>query len=198
GDDYLVKPVAPGLLLSTVASRIERSRLIKSLLDRDSLTKLLTHTAFMERLKTSISVKKRNPEKKAVLIMLDIDYFKRVNDTYGHPIGDRVLISLSSLLRKRLRQSDTIGRYGGEEFAVLVEDLNEEEAVRLATRLLEEFSSIDQTASDGSSFRSTFSAGAAMLDDIMDLEAWQQVADKALYAAKEAGRNRVLAASAKS
>lgn len=197
GDDYLVKPVPPGLLLSTVAARIERARFLKSLLDRDGLTKLLTHTAFHERLKAAISAKKRNAQKTSALIMIDLDHFKRVNDTYGHPVGDRVLSSLSAMLRKRLRQSDSIGRYGGEEFAALVENLNEEEAVKLAERLLEEFSNIEHSAPNGSTFRVTFSAGAATLENEMDVESWKRAADDALYASKKAGRNRVTSASAK-
>ena len=71
---------------------------------------------------------------------MDLDNFKFVNDTYGHIVGDRVLVSLSSLLRRRLRQTDTIGRYGGEEFAILIDDLKKDEAVRLMNRLLDEFS----------------------------------------------------------
>ena len=127
--------------------------------------------------------------------MLDLDHFKQVNDHYGHPVGDRVLAALSNLLRKKLRQSDTMGRYGGEEFAVLLEDLQEDEAVRLVSRLLEEFGRITHAVPGSGQFRVTFSAGVAMLGPDMDLEAWRQAADQALYAAKAAGRNRVVPAS---
>jgi diguanylate cyclase (GGDEF)-like protein len=195
GDDYLVKPVHPGLLLSTVAARMERSRFLKSLVERDGLTRLLTHSAFLERAKVLVSKKKRNPHGSYALCMIDLDHFKKVNDTHGHVMGDRVLASLAALMRRRLRQSDVIGRYGGEEFAIIVEDLEEEEAVRLISRLREEFSSIPQRALDGSVFHVTFSAGIAILDpDKMDLERWKQTADDALYAAKQAGRGRVIAA----
>ena len=195
GDDYLVKPANPALLLSTVAARLERSRFLKSLVERDGLTRLLTHSAFLERAKVLVSKKKRNPSGSYAFCMIDLDHFKRVNDSHGHVMGDRVLASLAALMRRRLRQSDVIGRYGGEEFAIIVEDLQEEEAVRLISRLQEEFSLIPQRALDGSVFHVTFSAGIAILDpERMDLERWKQTADDALYAAKQAGRGRVIAA----
>ena len=194
GDDHLVKPVAPGLLLSTVAARIERSRFLKSLLDRDGLTKLLTHTAFLERARAVVGQKSRRLNRTSVLVLIDLDNFKAVNDTHGHIVGDRVLVSLSSLLRRRLRQTDTIGRYGGEEFAILIDDLKKDEAVRLMNRLLEEFSAIDHHAPDNKLFHVTFSAGIAVLKRRMTLPQWIEAADKALYAAKAAGRKRIIAA----
>jgi diguanylate cyclase (GGDEF)-like protein len=196
GDEHLVKPVPPALLLWAVAARIERSRFLKSLLDRDGLTRLLTHTAFLERARTAVAHKRRNLHRSSAWVMIDLDDFKAINDQHGHPVGDRVLVSLSALLRRRLRQSDTLGRYGGEEFAVLIDDLPEEGAVRLVTRLLAEFAAVPHSA-EGSTFRATFSAGVAMLDATMDLDDWRRAADDALYAAKAAGRNCVVAASAR-
>ena len=191
GDDHLDKPVAPELLLSAVAARIERARLLKSLLDHDGLTQLLTHTAFWERVHAIVAEKERRPERKSALVMIDLDHFKAVNDQYGHPVGDCVLRALAALLRRRLRQSDVIGRYGGEEFAVVVSELQEQEAVKLVSRLLAEFASVEHQALDGSAFRVTFSAGIAMLDHAMHLEDWRQAADQALYEAKAVGRKCV-------
>jgi diguanylate cyclase (GGDEF)-like protein len=195
GDDHLLKPVPPPLLLSAVAARLERSRFLKSLLDRDGLTRLLTHTAFLERARAALALKKRHAAKLSAWVMIDLDHFKAVNDKYGHPVGDRVLGALAALLRRRLRQPDTIGRYGGEEFAVLIEDLAEADTTRLISRLLEEFADLDHQVAGGGSFRCTFSAGVAMLEEGMDLDAWKKAADDALYAAKKAGRRRVIAAS---
>jgi diguanylate cyclase (GGDEF)-like protein len=195
GDDHLVKPIQPALLLWAVASRIERARFLKRLLERDGLTNLLTHTAFLERARAAISHKDRNPQRFFAWVMIDLDHFKLINDRYGHPVGDRVLISFASLLRRRLRQSDTLGRYGGEEFAVLLEDLPQADAVRLVSRLLAEFSAQDHPAG-GSSVRAAFSAGVAMLENGMGLDEWRQSADQALYAAKAEGRHRVKAAPA--
>jgi len=196
GDDHLLKPVPPPLLLSAVAARLERSRFLKSLLDRDGLTRLLTHTAFLERARAALALKQRHPGKHSAWVMIDLDHFKTVNDKYGHPVGDRVLGALAALLRRRLRQADTIGRYGGEEFAVLIEDLPEADTTRLISRLLEEFAALEHEVAGGGSFHCTFSAGVAMIEPGMDLDSWKKAADDALYAAKAAGRKRVIAASA--
>src|SRR5262249_26240012 len=161
-DDYLVKPVAPGLLLSTVATHVERYRFLRNLLNRDGLTNLLTHTAFMERAQSVIARARRSPERPAALVLLDLDNFTTVNDTYGHPVGDRVLVAVASLLNRRARQSDTVGRYGGEEFALLLEDLREEDVMKLLTRLREEFATVEHPAAQGQMFRVTFSAGVSM------------------------------------
>jgi diguanylate cyclase (GGDEF)-like protein len=193
GDEHLVKPVAPGLLLSAVAARVERARFVKSLLERDGLTRLLTHTSCQERAKALVARRQRTPQRPAAWVMLDLDHFKSINDCYGHPTGDKVLLSLAGLLRRRLRQSDTVARYGGEEFVILLEDLTEAEALRLVSRLLAEFASLDHRAPDGTRFRASFSAGVAMLDPgTMGVEGWKQAADDALYRAKAAGRNRVM------
>ncbi len=195
GDDYLVKPVSPALLLTTVAARIERARFLRSLVERDGLTRLLTHTAFLERARAVVAQKGRRAERNTAWVMLDLDHFKAVNDRYGHPVGDRVLTALASLLRQRLRQADTIGRYGGEEFAILLDDLDESEALRLMARLREQFAALSHTAPGAEPFRCTFSAGVAELPPGMDLDLWRQAADDALYAAKANGRNRVRGAS---
>jgi len=196
GDGYIEKPVTPGLLLSDVAARIERARFIRGLMNRDGLTRLLTHTAFLEQARSVLAEAGRDPGRTVAWVMIDLDHFKAVNDRYGHPVGDRVLYGLAALLRRRLRQPDTIGRYGGEEFAVLIEGLGEPEAVRLVSRLLAEFAATDHHAADGTAFRATFSAGVALLSPAaMDLERWRKAADDALYGAKAAGRNRVVAAS---
>ena len=191
GDEYLVKPVAPGLLLSTAAARIERVRFLRTLLERDGLTRLLTHTAFLERARALVSERSRAPKKPVALVLLDLDNFKSLNDRYGHPAGDRVLCSLAALLRRRVRQSDLLGRLGGDEFAAAIENISEKQAVALLNRLKDEFSAMEQVASDGSVFRATFSAGVAVLEPGMDVNHWRERADVALYAAKSSGRDRV-------
>lgn len=195
GDDYLLKSDPSNLVLATVAARLERARLFNSLLERDGLTRLLTHTALITRASAVVALHMRHPERPAALTMLDVDHFKDVNDRYGHPVGDRVLAALAALLRRRLRQSDIIGRYGGEEFAVVMQEIDGAEAVRLASRLLEEFAAMAHAAPDGTTFRVTISAGVAGLEGTRkDMRRWFAEADKALYAAKAAGRNRVVAA----
>jgi len=198
GDDHLVKPVTPALLLSTVAARIERAQFLKSLLGRDGLTGLLNHTAFLEGARGALLRQERAPRKGASFILVDVDHFKAVNDRHGHPVGDRVLAALGALLRRRLRGSDLIGRLGGDEFAVILEDLTEEEAGRLMNRLSEEFSVMPHSAADRSVFHVTFSAGVAGFVKGTTVDAWRQAADDALYAAKSAGRHRVARAKPES
>ncbi|HEY6555130.1 MAG TPA: response regulator, partial [Vicinamibacteria bacterium] len=196
-DDYLAKPVMPALLLTSVASRIERSRLLGSLLSRDGLTRLLTHTAFLERARAAYARARRPRPRSVIWVMLDLDRFKSVNDRFGHPVGDHVLVGLAALLRRRLRPSDTLGRYGGEEFAILLEDLSLDEATQVIDRVRAEFAAMELRTAEGETFRASFSAGLTLLDPAtMDLPAWQDAADKALYAAKAAGRNRVVATGA--
>ncbi len=191
GDDHLTKPIVPPVLLSVVASRLERARFLKNLLNRDGLTRLFTHTALIERAQALHAQKGREPSRHFAWVMIDLDHFKSVNDRFGHPVGDRVLATLAALLRRRLRQSDTIGRYGGEEFVVLFEGLPEPDVLHLMGRVLEEFREIDLEAPGRSSFRATFSAGVAMLGESQTLDEWKKAADDALYAAKAAGRNRI-------
>ncbi len=196
GDDYLVKPVLPPLLVAMVASKLERARLLKTLLYKDGLTKLLTHTAFMERAGSVMADLRRNPERRAVMIMIDIDGLKSVNDNYGPTTGDKVLVWLANLLRRRLRRQDLIGRFSGEEFLVIAEDLGEQEAEKLTARVLAEFSSREIEATDGTRFNVTFSAGIATLDPhVMSLEQWRSAAEEAMREAKANSKNCVQLAS---
>jgi diguanylate cyclase (GGDEF)-like protein len=195
GDDHLAKPVPPGLLLSSVTARLDRARALKGRLDRDGLTRLLTHTALVERAGALVARKRRDPARGIAWAMIDVDHFKAVNDRYGHPAGDRVLAALGSLLRRRVRQTDTIGRYGGEEFALLLDGVGPEDAVALVDRLRREFDAITFASPGGAPFRATFSAGIAMLGAETSLDRWREAADEALYAAKDAGRDRVLLAA---
>ncbi len=195
GDDHLVKPVAPCLLLSTVTARLERARTLKGLLTRDGLTGLTNHTTFLEGLKTTWKRFSRTPGRGLALVSLDLDHFKSVNDQHGHPAGDRVLAALGVLLRRRLRATDLIGRLGGEEFAVVLEDLDRDEAVSLMERILADFAAIDHASAEGA-FRVTFSAGISFLKAGTGVEEWRTRADEALYAAKRGGRARIVLAPA--
>jgi diguanylate cyclase (GGDEF)-like protein len=201
GDDHLVKPVHPSLLVASVAARLERARFLRMLLNRDGLTRLLTHSSFMEQARALVERRRHEAvngtrHAPATMVILDIDHFKTINDSYGHQAGDRVLKSLSALLRRHVRRSDLIGRYGGEEFAILLDNVHENDSVRLMMRLLREFGQLEHQAPNGSVFRVTFSVGVARLNaPEMDLYGWFNAADGALYAAKKAGRNRVVKAA---
>jgi diguanylate cyclase (GGDEF)-like protein len=128
------------------------------------------------------------------LVMIDIDHFKQVNDTYGHPTGDRVLKRLARLLQQRLRRSDIIGRYGGEEFAVILPGADGPAAQRVIENLRRHFASVPQVA-EQEEFSVTFSAGVAVFPLSTTTDSLTNMADKALYLAKRSGRNRVVLAS---
>jgi diguanylate cyclase (GGDEF)-like protein len=193
GDDHMVKPVHPPLLCATVAGRLENARVLKSLVDKDGLTKFLTHGAFMQRAQ-AVAKSQRGTERAAMLIM-DIDYLKEVNDRYGYATGDKVLLSMANLLRKRFRGTDIIGRLSGDEFGIVFESLGESELANLAVRILKEFEQIEHNSGSGK-FKVTFSAGACMLEEGMDMDRWLKLAEQALRAAKSEGRNRVMQARA--
>lgn len=191
GDDHLVKPVTPNSLLTTVAARLERARMLRYLLDHDSLTGLLTHTAFYDRA-SAVFVQARRRNVSAVVAMLDVDHFKRVNDSFGHVAGDNVLASLAALLRNRLRPVDVAGRYGGEEFGVVLPDVGFDEARRMIEAIRQEWAAQSHETGSGETISVTFSGGLSpMQDGLRDVTAWIEMADRELYEAKRSGRNRV-------
>ncbi|MDD5329700.1 MAG: diguanylate cyclase [Sulfuricella sp.] len=192
GDDFLHKPIQPEHLVSSVTSRVERSRALRSLMVRDSLTGLLNHTTIMEQLEIQVGRSQRLGGSLS-FAMLDIDHFKMVNDAYGHPVGDRVLKSLSRLLRQRLRETDFIGRYGGEEFAVILNDTDGPAAVKVLDQIRDDFSRLRYLAESGE-FSVTLSCGVAAFPLYADAGKLNDAADKALYEAKRAGRNRLVLA----
>jgi diguanylate cyclase (GGDEF)-like protein len=122
--------------------------------------------------------------------MIDVDHFKTVNDTYGHPTGDQVLMALSRTLRLRLREDDMVGRYGGEEFAVILHGVEVNQARDILDGLRTSFAAVNFFA-DGQEFRCTFSVGVAGFPTFERPDAMTEAADRALYRAKQGGRNRV-------
>lgn len=189
GDDFLTKSIRPEHLISAVGNRARRFRALRATMLRDSLTGLLNHTAMKERLSSEIA-RMRRSGRPLTVCLLDLDHFKRVNDTYGHPAGDRVLRATAHLLRQRLRVSDVIGRYGGEEFAIALPDTPIDQARLVIDGIRTAFADMTHKHEDGG-FRATFSAGIAAFPQAGDAAALTEAADKALYRAKHAGRNRV-------
>jgi diguanylate cyclase (GGDEF)-like protein len=156
---------------------------------RDGLTGLLNHTRFKEQINIEIT-RARRLQQPLSLAMIDIDHFKHVNDTYGHPAGDRVLRLLSRFLERRLRCTDVCGRFGGEEFGVLLTGADAEQAAKVMDALREDFSQLEQTA-EQQAFHVTFSCGIADLTAATDATQIIRQADRALYRAKHGGRNQV-------
>lgn len=131
-------------------------------------------------------------EDEFALLLCDIDHFKSINDTYGHPVGDRVLQSLVTFLRDRVRRDDLIARWGGEEFAVLLPKASARSALAKAKALVEELAITDWTVEAGKKLRFTVSIGVVGHEKKEEPASIVERADKCLYAAKHAGRNRAV------
>lgn len=189
GDDFLTKPIKPRHLIATVRNRAARARNLKARMVRDSLTGLYNHTHTLQLLEDACFRARRDGQPLA-FAMLDIDHFKKVNDTYGHPMGDRVIKSLALFLKQRLRKTDHIGRYGGEEFAVVLPDTDAQSALKVLEEIRQRFAEINYPAQP-QDLSCTFSCGIAMLQPGLDGNALSKRADEALYKAKHGGRNRV-------
>ena len=204
GDDFLIKPISDAQLVVAVRVRVARARQLAEQIHKDSLTGLLKHASIKEVAANEIR-RARRGNKPVTLAMLDIDHFKRVNDSYGHATGDVVISALATLLRQRLRQSDPIGRYGGEEFLVVLPDCAEAAAQATLDDIRQRFADL-RFSFEGQSFSCTLSAGYATLrpaatadedatdNTIIDDPDLIVAADSALYEAKRSGRNRVCAA----
>ncbi len=193
GDDFLTKPINLDHLVAAVSSRIQRARIMRGLMVRDSLTGLFNHSVTQELLVREVARARRNSQPLSV-VLLDIDHFKQVNDRYGHQVGDQVLKSLARLLRQRLRSTDVIGRYGGEEFLIVMPETRSINAAMVVDSLRERFTRIEHQP-DGKSLRVSFSAGIAEWSAGTDASALIEKADAALYEAKRNGRNQVVVAS---
>ncbi|MCA5972652.1 PleD family two-component system response regulator [Pseudomonas syringae pv. syringae] len=189
GDDFLTKPIKPRHLITTVRNRAARARSLKARMVRDSLTGLYNHTHILQLLE-DCSFRSRREDKPLCFAMLDIDHFKKVNDSHGHPMGDRVIKSLALFLKQRLRKTDFIGRYGGEEFAIVMPDTDIQSAHRVLDDIRHRFAEIHYPAQPADLF-CTFSAGVVSLGAHDDSLSLASQADTALYCAKHAGRNRV-------
>jgi diguanylate cyclase (GGDEF)-like protein len=189
GDDFITKPVDNAYLAATVSAHVSRARRLSELMAKDSLTGLLKHIRIKEALEVEMSRSNRDGSSLCV-IMLDLDHFKRVNDTWGHSVGDRVIKALAHLLTRRLRRSDSIGRYGGEEFMVVLPGCGPEKAAALMDEIRLNLKSIPFQAK-GESFTVTCSIGMACSCLGVSAEELLQAADKALYQAKAEGRDRI-------
>lgn len=170
--------------------KLREMRLAQEQLARiDPLTGLLNRRAFLERCDLEQLRNTRHPGTLS-LVVLDVDHFKRVNDLYGHPAGDRALKDFASALVRTFRVTDVLARIGGEEFAVLMVETDGPKALEIGERVRAEVAKIALPQGN-----LTTSIGVAVWDGVESFEAWFAQADRALYRAKESGRNRVEAAS---
>lgn len=193
-DDFVAKPVVGPELLTRVTNRLERVRLYRTLAETDALTGLANRRRLeveMARFQ-ALAAEYAQPLSFA---LLDLDSFKRVNDRYGHAVGDEVLQRLADLLRRTFRAEDVVARWGGEEIAVGMFGMSRADGVRRVDAALEAFRAEEIPAVGGTVLRVTFSAGVAQYAlDGTDLHGIYCAADQVLYRAKATGGNRVLPA----
>jgi two-component system cell cycle response regulator len=192
-DGFLVKPIDWEVLKSAVSSKLQRAQALQREAQLDALTMLPNRAAFWDAFARSLSQRAGAPLSVA---MIDLDGFKVINDTYGHDTGDEVLRIVSRVLSNSLRGRDFLARWGGEEFCVFMPHTPQRAALRVMNSALQRVRQTVITAADGRKFSVTFSAGVATVEaGIGGGDALAQ-ADRHLYVAKSAGRNRVLAEGA--
>ncbi|MGM0517933.1 MAG: diguanylate cyclase [Pseudomonadota bacterium] len=190
GDDFLNKSISSDDLIRMVRYRAQRYRQARAERITDSLTGLMNHRAIKGLVESELERATRQEQPLSVA-MVDIDHFKQINDTWGHPSGDRIIRGLSTLLNTRLRKYDGVGRYGGEEFMIVLPATAPEDAVHLIDRLRVFFADQSFETEDGQSISCHFSAGVASYPAFITTQELINAADEALYTAKQAGRNRV-------
>jgi diguanylate cyclase (GGDEF)-like protein len=186
------------VLASHMAVSLEGARMVKRLEDlatTDGLTGLLNKRAMLEIADAKIAAAKRFGRSLAVLVT-DIDHFKRVNDTYGHDVGDVIIKGLGDILRRAKRTTDAVARFGGEEFVVICEETDEKGALLLAERVREELERTTFLPDANGGVRVTCSIGVATFPASgAPWDALFMAADTALYASKQGGRNRTSVAT---
>lgn len=183
-----------GVIASQVAVALQNGLMyqkMETMATTDGLTGLTNHRTFQERFASLLDRATRH-DQPAAMLLCDVDHFKKVNDNYGHPIGDEVLRQVAAVLRKNTRKIDIPARYGGEEFAVVLENTDLDGALQLANRIRTDVGDL-VIDSDKGKFQVTMSIGVATFpSDARDRAMLIERADQALYHAKESGRNRCI------
>jgi len=183
-DGFIRKPLHKEPFIKVLKSTIRRSVALENRMRRDPLTNLLNRAQFDTNMRR---LAERGEH--CALAVLDIDHFKSVNDTHGHPEGDQVICRLAKLLEDGVRSTDFVGRMGGEEFALLMPYCDLDNALTVLDRLRVQFSNQVFRSEAGNEFSCAFSAGLVQLGS--DFQLSYKDADDALYESKKKGRNRV-------
>ncbi|MPZ46691.1 MAG: diguanylate cyclase [Betaproteobacteria bacterium] len=176
--------------IESMKSELEQ---VKAMLQQDPLTGTLNRRGIDEAFRQEASRCDRHGSRLSVAIV-DLDDFKALNDTHGHPVGDRALVHVCALIRRTLRPTDRVGRLGGEEFFVLLPDAGPDEAAAVMARVQRELAALPLTGS-GETIAITFSCGIAERSAHEPFDALAGRADAALYRAKRAGKNRCISAA---
>jgi diguanylate cyclase (GGDEF)-like protein len=195
GSDYITKPFGPKELRARVRRELHIQDLqskLKDLALKDSMTQLHNRRYFDQSSKEllDLSVQKDEP---LSLFILDIDKFKRINDTYGHSVGDMTIIYLAKILKSFQREYDVVCRFGGEEFVMLLPNTDKNSAYTIANRLREDIESSSLDIGEDKPLKFTVSIGVDSVDTTLKnpIDRALSNADSALYVAKESGRNIV-------
>lgn len=204
--DYVTKPFDPAELVARVRVQLKiktlqdalkkSNQLLLQLSNTDPLTGLHNRRYLMETLATEVERSCRT-DIPLSLVMIDIDHFKRVNDTYGHQVGDAVLVAIAALLQGQLRPYDTAARFGGEEFVLVLPSTELMAAGAVAERLRKLTANLSFAKEGAADLELTISAGVAVVSpgSIVNADDLIRQADTALYRGKQDGRNRVVLAS---
>ncbi len=195
GIDYVTKPFKPKELLARVNRELQLQELqqeLKLLASTDPMTKLYNRRYFTKMSEHTLDLSKREKQDLTIII-LDIDKFKNVNDTYGHKVGDDVIIALSNKLIEQQRKSDIVCRYGGEEFIILLPNTSLDGAVMVAQNIRKDIEALVINLENNSELKFTVSIGVSEVNiqNETTIEESIKRADDALYDAKESGRNKV-------
>jgi len=166
---------------------------LKKLALTDSLTNLANRRAFVDAVETELARCQRN-DLSATMLVIDLDYFKKINDTYGHLAGDEVLVHTAQILRRATRQYDIIGRLGGEEFAVFMTDTDASSSFEIAERIRQTIQATPTTVDD-TPVAVTTSIGISIQTSPFTFKNLFNDADEALYHAKSLGRNQTVASN---
>ena len=190
-DDYFEKPLDPALLTTRVAVTLQRSRNLEKQTRFDHLTGLPNRAAFSENFESQSKLASRE-DTPLCLAMLDLDEFKKINDEHGHMVGDEALRYAATQIREKLRQSDYVARWGGEEFAVLLPATLEDEGKAALTKALSHLNQFPLVTKTGASITLSFSGGVYQVKSGDTLEQALSKADEVLYRAKAGGRNCIM------
>lgn len=194
-DEELIARVNVHLKIKTLQDELrEKNARLEELSNTDGLTKVTNRRRFMELFDLEFARAKRYKTELAY-VMVDVDHFKQVNDVHGHQVGDTALVTVAAILREDLRKHDAVGRYGGEEFALLLPQTGLEGAKVVAERYRKRIADAELPVGE-QRLRITVSMGIAVFpaSGVEDADDLVRLADHALYEAKHAGRNRVIAA----
>jgi len=185
----------PGVMVAygifAITSYMEETELkLKGEALHDPLTGLLNRRGMLESIRACLSYLQRK-QQHAALLMIDLDFFKKINDEYGHDVGDRVLVEVAEALALQLRESDVLARFGGEEFLLFLPQTSMEQAASVAGRLLQSINTLELAVLASGSQKLSISIGIANFGPDYDFATQLKRADQALYRAKDLGRCRI-------